>query len=233
MLVPVSGNFDPSEVNRRRMAPIPKALRDQDPKKFPPVYIFNVGPRRHELPPNDRGSRFIEACPPGAKYSEPTVFRNIEMETYDLADGGGNMGRLDEDGTEKALALIHSYDSLSLETKNLQWFGVFVTENEVPTAKEIADAKAKLGRMMRLIYDRGSESVLQGVRVQEGDRAIYNEAATILGKAPLFGVADHTMDKCVYCLNSIIEGARICTHCGQRQDSEDAKKLRASDKKVA
>lgn len=226
MLVPVSGHADPSEVNRRRIAPIPKSLREQDPKKFPPVYIFNVGPRRHELPPNDRGSRYIEACPAGAKHSEPTVFRNIEMEIYDLADGGGNMGRLDEDGMEKALALIHSGPGLSWDTPNLEWFGVFVTENETPTAQELSKAKGKLGQMMRLVYDQGSEKVLQGIRVDPGDRTLYNEAAAILGKSPLYGVADHTMDHCVYCRNTIIDGAIICVSCKMRLDTDEAKALR-------
>lgn len=226
MLVPVSGRFDASEVNRRRVPPLSKALREQDPKKFPPVYIFNVGPREHELPPNDRGARKIHACPKDAKYSEPTIFRNIEMEVYDLADGGGNMGRLDEDGMEKALALIHSGAGLSIDTANLEWFGVFVTENESPTAQEISKAKGKLGQMMRLIYDQGSEKVLQGIAVQPGDRAIYNEASVFLGKPPLYGVADHTMDHCVYCKNSIIEGAIICISCKMRLDTQEAKDLR-------
>ncbi|MGA9673098.1 MAG: hypothetical protein WBQ94_28120, partial [Terracidiphilus sp.] len=70
MLVPVAGNYDAAEVNRRRVPPIPKTLREQDPKRFPPVYIFNVGPRRHEFPPLNRGSRWLEACPKGQEHSE-------------------------------------------------------------------------------------------------------------------------------------------------------------------
>ena len=107
MLVPVAGRYDAAEVNRRRVPPVPKSLREQDPRKFPPVYVFNVGPRRHEFPPLNQGLRILEACPKGQLYSKPLVFRNIEMEPYDLADGAGNMAWLEEDGIDKAKALIH------------------------------------------------------------------------------------------------------------------------------
>jgi hypothetical protein len=227
MLVPVTGNYDPNTVNRRQIPPMPKALREQDPKRFPPVFIFNVGPRRHEFPPSEKGSRFLEACPAGAKHSEPLTLRNIEMEIYDLADGGGNMARLEEEGSEKALALIHSGVALSLDTPNLEWLGVFVTENETPTAKEIADAKKKLHAYMRLVHDKGSEAVQQGTKVDPIDRAIYNEACVILGLPPLFGTLDRMMAKCVFCMESIVEGAVLCKHCGSRQDGDEAKKIRA------
>jgi len=228
MLVPVTGSFDPNEVNRRRIPPIPKSLATQDPDRFPPVYIFNVGPRRHEFPPSEKGFRYLEACPAGKPYSKPLTLRNIEMEVYDLADGGGNMARLEEEGLDKALALIHSGIGLSLDTPNLEWLGVFVTENETPTAKEIAEAKKKLHTYMRLVRDKGMELVQQGSKVDPIDRAIYNEACVVLGQPSMFGTNESTMGKCVFCYESIIEGAVFCKHCHQRQDSEEGKKLRAA-----
>lgn len=230
MLVPVAGTYDAAEVNRRRVPPVPKSLREQDPRKFPPVYIFNVGPRRHEFPPLSRGARFLEACPKGRPYAEPLVLRNIEMEPYDLADGAGNMAWLEEDGIDKARALIHEgRGGLSIDAEDLSWWGVFVTENEEPTKKELADARTKLNRMLRLIYDTGSALKLRGhvFPVNSRDPELYNEAAELLGQSPLFGVADHTMAHCVFCKESIIEGAVLCKHCGQRQDSKEAGELRA------
>ena len=229
MLVPVTGNINPAEMNRRQVPPLPKQLAEQDPKKFPPVYIFNVGPRRHEFPPSERGARYLEACPKDRPYSEPLVMRNIEMEIYDLADGGGNMGRLQEDGLEKALALVHGGPSgagLSIDTPNLEWFGVFVSENQKPTKEEIERARGKLNQMLRLVYDRGSEALQQGVRVDPIDRAIYNEASQALGMKPLFGVSDHTFDRCVFCKETIQEGAIKCKSCGERLDTQEAKELR-------
>lgn len=226
MLVPVTGRFDPSQANRRHVQPIPKALLEQDPKRFPPVYIFNVGPRRHEFPPTERGARFLEACPKGRAHSKPLMLRNIEMEVYDLADGGGNMGRLEEEGMDKALAMIHSGAGLSLDTANLEWFGVFVTENETPTAAEIKKANEKLGAMMRLIYDQGSNKVSQNVSVPDGDRTLYNEAASFLGLKQLFGSSEHMAEECVFCHESMRAGAVLCKHCGSRQDSPEAKELR-------
>jgi len=229
MLVPVSGNYDASEVNRRQVPPVPKSLAKQDPERFPPVYIFNVGPRRHEFPPSNRGVRYLEACPKGQPYSKPLVFRNIEMEPYDLADGAGNMAWHQEDGIDKARAIIHEgRGGLSLDAEDLTWWGVFVTENERPTQKELADARRKLNSMLRLIYDAGAALKSRGhvFPVTSRDPELYNEAAELLGQAPLFGVSDHTMAKCLFCKESIIEGALLCKHCGQRQDSKEAQEIK-------
>lgn len=234
MLVPVSGNrIDSGEMNRRHVPKVPKRLQEQPPSQFPPVYIFNVGPRKHEFPPSERGSRFLEPCPKGRQYSEPLILRNIEMEVYDLADGGGNMGLLQEEGLDKAKAIIHSFQDMekpSIDTANLEWLGVFVTENKVPTSEEISKAKAKLNQYLRLVYDQGSEALQQGVKVVPGDRAIYNEAAMALGMKPLFGVSEHTFDRCVFCKETIQEGAIKCKSCGERLDTPEAKKLRSEAK---
>jgi hypothetical protein len=55
---------------------------------------------------------------------------------------------------------------------------------------------------------------------------LYNEACHILGVPVLFGVSEHTMDRCVFCKETVMEGALVCKHCGLRQDSDEAKKLR-------
>lgn len=231
MVVPVENLSNPGEFNRRRVPPIPKSLKNQDPKRFPPLYMFNVGPRRWEFPPNDRGSRFLEACPKGKPYSDALVIPNIVMEIYDLADGGGNMGRLEEDGIDVALGLIHGGPSgpkLSLDTANLEWFGVFVTENEVPTKLEIDNAKKKLHQMMRLVYDTGSSLVSQNADMskRDGDKVLFNEAAEFLGLRPLWGTDDHIAERCVFCQENIRAGAVLCRHCNSRQDTPEAKELR-------
>lgn len=233
MLVPVTGSFDSREVNRRQLPPIPKTLREQDPKRFPPTYVFNVGPYQHEFPPNNNGPRFLKPCPDGAAYGDPLVFRNIEITPYDLADGGGNMGLLQEDSIDTAKLMVHEGGSLSIDTMDLTWRGVFVSENAKPTAAELAAAKKKLGAWMRLIYDKGSDLKMQGALVQPGDRSIYNEAAVACGMPPLFGVADHMLDKCVFCMEPIISGALLCKHCGSRQDSTEAKDIKKAKSKSA
>lgn len=228
MLVPVSGKFDANEVNRRRVPKIPKILREQDPKRFPPTFIFNVGPLQHEFPPNNNGPRILEACPKGQAYGVPLIFRCIEIQPYDLADGGGNMANHEEESFEAAKMMIHEGGKLAIDTADLTWFGVFVTQNEEPTKKELAEATRKWNAMARLRYDRGAELKSQGANVQPGDRDIYNQAAEVCGMPPLFGVADHKLDKCLFCKEPIVDGAILCKHCGSRQDSEEAKKLRAA-----
>lgn len=225
VLIPVAGD-DPAALNRFNVPRVPKVLQEQDPKRFPPVYVFNVGPHRHEFPPTERGARYLEPCPKGREYSEPLMLRNVEMEFYNLADGGGNMGLLQEEGIDKARAMIHVGASLSIDTPNLEWRGVFISQNETPTPKEIKDAKAKLGQYMRLVYDRGSEMLQQGTEVKPGDRALYNESALLCGMRPLFGVSEHTFDRCVFCKETIQEGAIKCKSCGERLDTAEAKELR-------
>lgn len=225
MLVPVAGRTDPAEANRRHVPPRMKQLLEQDPKRFPRVYIFNVGPRRHEFPPNDRGARFLEPCPKGNRVSEPLIFRCIESEVYDLADGGGNMAWWDEEGLEKAKALIGAGEGLSLYTKNLEWFGVFLSENERPTAEEIDRAKEKLSQMMQLIYETGSELVAQNAKVEPSDRKVYNEAAAYLGNKSLFGSTTHAMAQCPICMNPINQGAKKCTHCNEILTPENIAKF--------
>lgn len=226
MLVPVAGNFDANQVNRRQIPPIPKVLREQDPEKFPPTYIFNVGPMRHEFPPNNRGVRILEACPKNKAYGKPLTLRNIEISPYDLADGAGNMGLHQEDSFEAVKQMLHEGADLALDTADLTWFGVFATQNKKPSAEELAEANRKLSAMMRLRYDKGSDLKLQGSQVQAGDRKLYNEAAETLGVSPLFGVSDHTMDRCLFCQETIVGGAILCKHCGSRQDSDEAKSLK-------
>lgn len=233
VLVPVSGDYSAAEANRRKLPPTPKALLNQDPKRFPPIYIHNVGPRSHELAPGDSGPRFLKACEKGKEFAEPVVLRNIEMTIYDLADGGGNMGRLDEEGMDVAYGIIHGGPNgprLSLDTANLEWFGVFVSENEIPTKREIETAQKKWKTMAKLIYDRGTEMVAQNAVVPENDRQIYNEAAQALGAKSLFGTEDHIAAQCVFCQENIKAGAILCKHCGQRQDSPEALELKKKAK---
>jgi hypothetical protein len=225
LLHPVSGDVNPAEMNRRNVPPKMKMIANQDPKRFPPVYIFNVGPRRHEFPPNDRGARYLEACPKGELVSKPLIFRCIESEIYDLADGAGNMAWHDEEGLDKAKALIGCGEALSLYTKNLEWFGVFISENAKPSDDEIETALGKWHQMAKLIYETGSDKVSQNIPVDQIDRAIYNEAAAVLGKESLFGSTAHTMATCPICFNKIMQGARKCTHCNEALTPENIAKF--------
>lgn len=228
MLVPVAGDYNGAEVNRRNLPPLPKHLKNQDPKRFPPIYVFNVGPRRHEFEALSHGARFLEPCPKGQEYSEPLVMQDIECQPYDLADGAGNMAWWQEEGYEKACALVgitKDEAEPTLYTANLKWFGVFITHNQKPTQKEVSDAKECLQRMMELIYATGSDLVSQNVNVRPEDRRIYNEAAQFLGHKQLYGTSAHMMATCPICKNSIIAGAKKCTHCNEMLTPENIKKF--------
>ena len=152
MLMPVRANA--TEMLRKRNRTMPAMKAALGTVKVPPVYIFNVWTRTW-----GEGKYTIPACPEGEDHSEPLVIDGLVLSEYDLGDGGANMGTAVDAGMAVAQDIIgvnSTSPALDLFTTNREWFGVFATTNEQPTKKEIAAARAKLVRMMELIYAKGS-----------------------------------------------------------------------------
>lgn len=241
MLVPVKGGANALQLNKRNrtMPTMRDALRTV---AAPPVYIFNTWKR-----PWDEGGYRIPACKQGAEYSKPLVIDALVLAEYDLGDGGGNMGTTVDPGMAVALSIIGAATDPTLRvvggeaeevvedviggipgglfTTNKEWFGVFATINEEPTQEELSRARGKLSQMMTLIYDTGSELLQAGEKVDMLNRRNYNDAAKFLGRSPLWGNQEHTMDRCVFCKEPILAGAIKCRHCNSRLDTKEAKEL--------
>ena len=249
MLVPIHGDKNAVtslQLNKRNRT-MPTMASALATVAAPPVYIFNIWKR----PWDDCGYR-IPACKQGKRYSAPLVIDALVLAEYDLGDGGGNMGTTVDPGMAVALSIIGATKDPTLKvvvdgeaeeveeeviggipgglfTTNKEWFGVFATTNKTPTEQELQQADAKLRQMMQLIYDTGSELLQAGEKVDMLNRRNYNDAAKFLGRAPLWGNQEHTMDRCVFCKEPIVAGAVKCKHCGSRLDSQEAKKLMAGD----
>lgn len=224
MLVPVAPNTDPREANRRQRTPIPARLLNQDPKKFPPVYIFNIFPREHVIPLGGWGTKRVPACEAGKPYSEPLILKSIEMQDKDLADGAGNMGLEFCDGIDLAndlLGVRSMNDKPGLYTSNMTWWGLFATENEVPTQKELTTAREKLTKMMKLIFDNG-KSLVQGNHPEQIS-ANHNIAAEFLNLTPPWGAITSAQKACKSCAESIQGAAKKCRFCGADPDKDPAK----------
>jgi hypothetical protein len=242
MLVPMQGTVTELKKRTRTLPQMQAALNTI---KVPPVYIFNIFNRAW---PNRVGagrSYSIPACEPGEAYSKPVEVSSLVFTEYDPAGGAGVMGVTSDPGmnaeidgqhligvTNDIIGTNSTSAALDPFTTNLEWFGVFATMNKVPTKEELAKAKGKLSQMMRLIYAKGAEKIEQNEPVAMLDRGNYNDAANFLGRKPLWGHQEHILDRCIFCQESIQEGAIKCRHCNERLDSPEAKKLIAKKLKA-
>lgn len=232
MLVPVAGGVAELQKRVRNIHQQEAALSTV---AIPSVYIFNVGPREWRNRVAAGKGYTIPACPSGELYSEPVTIPTLCLSEIDLADGANNMGVVMNSGISETLELggvpqhvigvandligCESTNSgLDLSTTNLEWFGVFVSRNEIPTDEELEEARGKLRQMMDLIYSKGAEFISQNIPVPMIDRKNYNEAAEYLGRKPLFGTQDHMLDRCPECKEAVIGGATFCKHCQQAID---------------
>jgi hypothetical protein len=231
MLVPVQGGVANLQKRNRQIFEQQAALSTV---AVPDVYIFNVGPR--EWRGIGGGKLYvIPPCPKGQDYSDPVAISALCLSEIDHADGGNNLGVIIDagmSGTRKVgdevrhvigvandvIGTNSTAAALELTTTNGEWFGLFVTANEVPTEEELEAARGKLRQMMQLIYATGAEKVQAGEKVAMLDRPRYNEAAEYLGAKPLWGNLDHTRASCPECHEDIIEGANFCKHCQQAID---------------
>jgi hypothetical protein len=232
MLVPVQGGVESLQKRNRSIQMQEAALSTVT---LPSVFIFNVSQRAFPGRVGAGKTYNIPACKPGEDYSDPIELKSLILSEIDLADGGNNLGVVMNPALSGNVKFGNEYkrvigvandivgtDSASpavgLYTTNLEWLGVFATANEVPTKQELETARAKLRQRMDLVYAQGAELVANGGKVPVEDRAIYNEAAEILGRAPFWGNLDHTLARCPECQENIIGGANFCKHCQQAID---------------
>jgi len=232
MLVPVQGGVAQLQKRNRTIHEAEANLALVD---LPQVFIFNVGPREWRGVGGGKEWK-IPACPKGTRYSAPVALPMLCLSERDLADGGNNLDTVMDaalSGTRKIgkevkhvmgvaddiIGKNSTSPSLDVHTTNGEWFGVFVSESEEPEEAEIEEAEAKLRQMMDLIYAQGSEKVQAGEKVSMMDRPRYNEAAAYLGRPPLWGSLDHTLDQCPECGEDIRRGANFCKHCHQAIDA--------------
>ena len=223
-LVPHVGSLEPSKMNRRQRPTIPALLQQDDPAKFPPVYVFNTFNREHRVNMGGKGFKVVPACPPDKPFSEPLVLRSIEIEEYDLADGVGSMSFTAEDGLDVARDVIgvrSTYAALGLYSTNLEWWGVFATLNNPPKKDELEEAKRKLTRMMRVIFENGKVLAASGPLGLASISPNHNIAAEFLGESkPWTTSPEVARINCPECAEKIMPSAKVCIHCKAKLDGK-------------
>jgi hypothetical protein len=238
MLVPVQGGLASLQKRNRSIHQQQAQLKRV---KIPDVYIFSVGPR--EWRGIGGGKSFvIPACPAGRRYSDPVAIPSLCISEIDLADGGNNMGVIQDSGISGVLEVGDQLEAVvgvandvigtnsttpdcEITTTNGEWFGLFVTPNEVPTDEEIETALGKWRQMAEMIYTQGAQIIEQKMPENQNaalrmkERKIYNEAALALGFKPLWGENNVAFENCPECQEPIKPGANFCKHCQQPIDA--------------
>lgn len=205
---------------KERVAPPELTLMQQ--YKQQRVRIFNVGPWRHEVPCGSAGTFIIPACPLGTAYVEmSTPLHAVEDELVIVSEK--EYKRLQDEGRYIANEILGRGRGRDRKG-SLDHLGVFIAEGQVPTEKELEDARANLHvkcqeyiNEMRTYWDIDRKTAHTMYKP-----AIHGMAAKILGlheeewmlsktpKAP----EKVTTVKCEGCRTEVEADAPMCFKCG-------------------
>jgi hypothetical protein len=203
------------------------------------VRIFNVGPFPHTIPCGSIGTFFIPACPEDKEYVEMlTPLHVLEDEIYP-GFRDREPKRLREEGRQMAIEVLGE-GSHQNRRHSRRKVGVFIAEGEVPTKKELHDAKAQL-------HAYASEQILFMDSMWDRDRKLaydiyrpetFGACARVLGltgkeKGWLAQGEPSNKIKCEACHMSVDPDAPLCYNCKSPVNmtayAEYRRKLKAFD----
>jgi hypothetical protein len=190
------------------------------------VYIFNIGPMKHEVPKGSWGTFKIPACEPGQRYSRPlilpSIFRSSYMDAASLA-----MKTDDIEGKHVAQDIVNPFLGGDWsEGQDLTEKGVFWTMNETPTEEELATAKAKMEAFFRKLLVAATEIETSG-RIN-AITPTMRLAATYFKEDRKWNPIFQKIDTCPVCGDPLRENA-VKHGCGYVPDPDRAYKLGAID----
>lgn len=157
-------------LNSRQRQPIPDSLR-----RNPPLYIFNIYQLKHTRGLGSTGTFHIPACEGGKPYSRPLVIKGDYFDEFDR--GEGSMAWTYNTGAEIAKDILNIGHR---DGGDLSLWGVFISENEEPTRKELAAAREKLTAKMKEVLAAGDALALQGDSGLAQIQAMHRKAAFYL-----------------------------------------------------
>lgn len=184
-------------LNQVSISPIPEEIRELAEKNK--IYIFNISNRRFEAGMGTLGTFTILPCEPGQKYSKPCVIPGVvneglrkEMNSLDWRQWSGKLVALD----------IMGQGAFKHKSNDLARWGVFIAAGEVPTEKELAEAKKRLAHEQDELIREGNRIHAQGPLHQQDISDAHREAATLRG-------ADVAW-------NQPIQARQTCPGCGAK-----------------
>jgi hypothetical protein len=223
---------------RNRAYPLQLAALRNIP--LPKIYIYSVGAEPWKGVGGGKEYK-INACPKGQRYSEPIEIPMLCLSEVDLADGGNNMGVVQDTALSGTLEVngegvfrsgvaddiigINSGSAdLSFYTTSGKWRGAFYSQSNPPLEEEVLAAEEALRQYNLLVYAEGAQRVEQKMAENKDpvlrmkERQNFNRAAVALGYKPLYGEGEMRLGTCPECHEQIMEGANYCKHCQQAID---------------
>ena len=191
---------------------------------MPAVYIFSIDTEPHIVSKGGRGEFVIPAREEGKRVSTPLKIYGMHPEHMHL---GGPISPVNyEPGIKVAEDIVgtNSQDKgLGRHTSNLEWHGVFITNNEVPTEKELQAAQAKRRQYLeRLVADADAKFM----RGKQGEiDAPERAAAHELHLKKSWAEKPTAMDSCGACGSAVVPGVAVCPNCTAVLDEEKARKF--------
>ncbi len=190
----------------------------------PKVYIYNVGPQQFVVSKGGLGEFLIHGCKPGERVSEPLIIKGRHPEHRDSGLGIVTVAYINGMDLAKDIVGTDSADkAIQFQTSNLEWHGVFITNNKVPTDKEIAAAKEKRRQRNLLLIQLADNAHMQG-RHQD-ILAPHREAALEEKQKKAWAQTPTSLDNCPACGTSILPGIAVCPSCSAVLDMEKARKF--------
>lgn len=213
-------------IGRSRILPI--KLRIIEESKKEKVHIFNVGPWAQTVNTGSTGTFTIPACPNGDEYVEMLVMNAVTgqwespisktMEEF-VIKSEDEMTALYDNGADEDGKLGFASRMIGVgkpRHRSLVRFGIFVSENEVPTREELRNAHLALEEECRQIvkwagdiYATDRKLFARAVRPE-----VHFLAAKILGR-------DNPQDS-PWMLDANPVGRTKCKMCGRLCDPDVA-----------
>lgn len=215
-----------TDMNKRIRTPIPAFLLD--PERFAPTYIFNVGEWQWTQRLGSFGSFVIPACEPGKTHSEALVVPGIIPEEWDLADGQGRMSYTPWQGAEIAKEIVGmnaTSNGLSPLTANLEWYGVFIAERELPSKTELNKAHAKVRQCMEMWLKDGDRLALMGDQGKVQIGPMHRKASAYLNQARSWAEDIKANVTCTGCGTPVQSNVARCARCNSIVNEELVLKL--------
>ena len=184
------------------------------------VHIYNVGPFAHIIPCGSAGTFYIPACPEDKEFVEMmTPLYGVQTEVYPKTRNA-EPKRLYDDGKRMAVELLGEGRNQHKRNSKRR-VGVFIAAGELPTKKELDDARAQM-------HAYASEQVLFMDNLWDRDRKLaydvfrpetFGASARFLGlggkEKPWLAQGEPTKNiQCPGCLTSVDPNAPKCHNCG-------------------
>lgn len=206
-------------MNHVTVSPIPKEMRDFAEKNT--IRIFNVSNRTFECGLGTLGTFTILPCEPGQKYSKPCSIPGIvneglrkEMNALDWRQWSGR----------DVAADIMGQGPFKHKSNDLARWGVFISAGEVPTEKELAEAKKRLYHEYEELVKEGNRIHAQGPLHQQDISDAHREAATLLNADVPWNQPVQERQVCPGCGDNVKRGIIKHLACGFIFDESAARK---------